>query len=160
MQPTGGMGAKLRSGGTPLSAQWNETLCRRRPESLQLMRHPLGRNTGIAMDRRVAVLLAGVLVACDANPRSEADVTRPPMTSRDAAMLDDSVRRVVERYEVGEVALSEAIRELADLTEPTGGFAVRGDQSPRATALFEATGRELRRREAERRGVPDSLVTN
>ena len=107
----------------------------------------------------LAMLLVGVLVACGTNNRPEADTGRPVMTPEAAAVLDDSVRQIVERYEGGETALTDASRELADLLEPTGGLAVQGKQSPRATELFAATGRELRRRDAKWHGVPDSPVT-
>jgi len=43
MQPTGRMGAELRSGKRSVSALWNEGLSGRRLEGLQLMRISLGR---------------------------------------------------------------------------------------------------------------------
>jgi hypothetical protein len=112
------------------------------------------------MGRRLVLLLAGALIACNAGGRQEAAVSPPPMTPEQSTILEDSVRRLVQRYEAGEVALAKATQELADLIEPVGGFAVQGKRSPQATELYEAASRELRRRDAKRLGVPDSLLTN
>jgi len=112
------------------------------------------------MGRRLVLLFAGALVACSAPSHHEAAVAPPTMTPQQSTTLDDSVRQLVHRYEAGEVALAEATQELADLIEPVGGFAVQGERSPQATELYEAASLELRRRDAKRFGVPDSLEKN
>ena len=107
------------------------------------------------MPRPSLVLVVGLLTACGGHRSAEASA--PPAA---AAVQEDSVRAIVARYEAGEVPLIEATRQLADLIEPKGGFAVSGNQSARATELFEATSRELQRRDAKRLGVTDSLVSH
>jgi hypothetical protein len=67
-------------------------------------------------------------------------------------------KTIVATYEAGGLTLDEASTRLADLLEPLGGLAYQGNQGPQAQELFEATGRELRRRDARRYGVPDSLL--
>ena len=110
------------------------------------------------MGRFAVVILVGTLVAC-ASSSGAGSLQQPrSMSPEEAAAHEDSIRSIVRAYEEGTVALDVATQAMADLIEPTGGFAVQGDQDPRARELFEATGRELRRRQAERLGVPDSLA--
>jgi hypothetical protein len=108
------------------------------------------------MRRGAAVFLCTLLSACSARQGSGVTDDARPRTSEDVAALDDSVRALVASYEVGAVSLTQASNALADLVEPTGGLAVQPAQSARAQELFQATGRELRRREAEKYGSPDS----
>jgi hypothetical protein len=110
------------------------------------------------MGRAGAFLLVGLVTACSAKQDSRTAEQPKTLSAQEAAILDDSIETLVGSYEAGNVTLSEATQRLADLIEPLGGLAHQGDQSPRARELFQATGRELRRRAAKRYGIPDSLL--
>jgi hypothetical protein len=98
-------------------------------------------------------LFAVFALACGSGQQAEPK----QLSSKAAAALDDSMRVLVNAYEAGGLKLEVAAQHLADLVEPTGGFAWQPGASMRANQLFEATGRELRRRDAIQYGIPDSL---
>ena len=100
---------------------------------------------------RPGVALSWTLLALACGRAPEPEQRAVPHRPQLAAMLDDSVRAIVRAYEGGKVALEAATRSLADLVEPTGGFATEASMSPRTNELFQATGRELRRRDSVRR---------
>jgi hypothetical protein len=103
-----------------------------------------------------AVTLCGWFLVANACGFGRSEQAGVPMDSAAASALDDSVHTIVTAYENGALTLESAARQLADLVEPTGGFAAEPG-SQRANELFEATGRELRRRSARHVGVSDSL---
>jgi hypothetical protein len=109
------------------------------------------------MRRVVTAFVVGLVLACSANQRSDSPERPKALSDSDSAALDDSIKTIVSTYEGGGLTLDEASTQLADLLEPLGGLAYQGKQSPQAQELFRATGRELRRRDARRYGIPDSL---
>ncbi len=97
------------------------------------------------MNRILALTLLAPALAlgpsCRASSRADSSV----------AALDSTVSAIVREYERKEISLDSATRRLADAVEPTGGLAATGSMSAEARQLFEATGRELARRAAQRR---------
>jgi hypothetical protein len=111
------------------------------------------------MNRLEGQILLSFLVlglACGRGSGPEPGADSNGASAHVSTPLDDSIQAVVQAYEAGAVSLDRATQQLADLVEPTGGFAHAAGVSPRAEALFQTTGRELRRRVAVRHGVPDS----
>jgi hypothetical protein len=110
------------------------------------------------MNQSAAVFVVGFVLACSTDQGSNSSERPKALSAEEAAILNDSIETVIATYEAGGLAFNEASKQLADLVEPLGGFAYQGNQSPKVQRLFYATGRELRRREAQRHGVPDSLL--
>ena len=97
----------------------------------------LGRNTRVDTGRHRAELLAGTLVACVSVPRTRRRCrSRDPWSTQEAIGNEDSVRPIVPAYEEGSVAIDVATQHLADLIEPTGGFAIQEAHDPEAQELF------------------------
>ncbi len=105
---------------------------------------------------RAASLLV-LAIACEAPERPPVGTAPTEKPQASASRSEGSVRAIVAAYEDGSLTLASATERLADLIEPMNGFAVSSGQSAGATELFDAVGRELKRRNARRYELSDSI---